>query len=227
MNAAATASPARNVEHWTGLHAEGYFATHPRYKERVHTLGLERIVALLSPRADDVLLEIGCGYGRLMWHLLPFVRGGRIIGVELAEEPFAEARQLLKDRGEFDLIRNDGLTLRAIPDQSITGAYAFTVLQHMTRAGARGYIREAARVLVPGGRVCLQFLCDGTTERDILDEQREQSISYSAAQVCDTIERAGLRVERLDRECLDATYPGSGLSWLWVLASKPAGNQTS
>jgi ubiquinone/menaquinone biosynthesis C-methylase UbiE len=223
MTVAATASPTRNVEHWTGLHAEGYFATHPRYKERLHTLGLERIVAMLNPRADDVLLEIGCGYGRLLWHLLPLVGRGRMIGVELAEEPFAEARQLLKGRGNFELIRNDGLTLRAIPDQSITGVYAFTVLQHMTRAGARGYIREAARILVPGGRVCLQFHCDGTTERDILDERREQSISYSATQVCDVIEQAGLRVEHLDRECLDATYPGRKLSWLWVLATKPAG----
>jgi ubiquinone/menaquinone biosynthesis C-methylase UbiE len=180
-------------------------------------------MAMLNPRAGDVLLEIGCGYGRLLWHLLPFVGAGRVIGVELAEQPLAEARELLQDCGDFELIRNDGLTLRGIPDQSITGAYAFTVLQHMTRAGARGYIREAARVLVPGGRVCLQFHCDGTTERDILDERREQSISYSATQVCDTIEQAGLRVERLDRECLDATYPGSGLSWLWVLATKPAG----
>jgi len=223
MTAAATASPTRNVEHWTRLHAEGYFATHPRYKERLHTLGLERIVAMLNPRVGDVLLEIGCGYGRLLWHLLPLVGGGRVIGVELAEEPLAEARKLLEDRGDVELIRNDGLTLRDIPDQCITGAYAFTVLQHMTRAGACGYIREAARVLVPGGRVCLQFHSDGTTEREILDERREQSISYSATQVCDTIEQASLRVERLDRECLDATYPGRGLSWLWVLATKPAG----
>lgn len=90
----------------------------------------------------------------------------------------------------------------------------------MTRDGVRGYLREIQRVLAPGGRACLQYFDDGTAERDILDNGREQSISYSTTQVCETVEQAGLRVERLDRESLETLYPGSGLSWLWVLATK-------
>ncbi len=219
MTASATiASPKENIRVWNRLHAEGYFATHPRYKERLHTDGLERIVAMLDPRPDDVLLEIGCGYGRLLWHLLP--RVAKVIGVDLAAAPLEEARELLKGRGEFELVQGDGLGLSGVGDGSVTGAYAFTVFQHMTREGARGYVREVSRVLAPGGRACFQFFCDGSTDHEILTQAREQSISYSATQVCETVERAGLRVERFERECLDAIYPGRGFSWLWVGARK-------
>jgi cyclopropane fatty-acyl-phospholipid synthase-like methyltransferase len=219
MGASATiASPIENVQVWNRLHAEGYFAKHPRYKERLHTDGLERTVGMLEPRPSDVLLEIGCGYGRLLWHLLP--RVARVIGVDLAAPPLAEARELLKGRGAFELVQGDGMGLSGVADGAVTGAYAFTVFQHMTREGACGYVREVGRVLAPGGRACFQFFSDGSADREILTQTKEQSISYSATQVCEAVERAGLRVERFERECLDAVYPGRGFSWLWVLGRK-------
>lgn len=216
----AAATPSKSVENWTRLHAEGYFANHRWYKDRLHDLGLKQIAGMLEPQAEDVLLEIGCGYGRLLWHFLP--RVSKVIGVELADEPLREAADLLRGRGEHELIRNDGLTLAGVADGSVTAIYSFTVLQHMTRAGAKGYMREAFRVLSRGGRICVQFNCDGAAkESDILDEVREQSLSYTAAQACEVLESAGLRVERVERECLEPIYPGRGLSWLWVLAVKP------
>gem|GEM_PF-2294631 len=222
------ATPARNVEHWVRLHAgNAYFNNHPRYQDRLHTLGVERILSLLDPQPDDILLEIGCGYGRLLHHLLPRVRA--VIGVDLADEPLAEARRLLATHNRPDdvtLIRNDGLTLAAIPDDSVTAACAFTVLQHMTREGARGYVREAARVLAPGrGRLCLQFHSINApitpADSEILDLPAEQSIIYTPAQACELVQSAGLRIDRLEREDLDPMYPGAGFAWLWLLATKP------
>lgn len=211
------ASPSQNVRHWTRLHEDGYFATHPRYQDRLHTDGLDRLTAMLAPRPDDVLLEIGCGYGRLLWHLLPRVR--HVIGVDLSPAPLAEANDLLTGRGSFELLLGDGVGLPAVPNASVTGVYAFTVFQHMTREGVRAYLREVRRVLASGGRCCFQFFSDGSSEREIADDRREQSISYSATQVCAAAEGAGLRVERFERECLEHLYPGRGFSWLWVLAS--------
>lgn len=216
---ATTASPTQNVQSWTELHENGYFANHPRYRERLHTDGLVRLVDMLRPNPNDTLLEIGCGYGRLLWHMLPRVK--RVIGVDLAEQPLGEAKKLLSGRGEFQLVQGDGVGLRGVMDAAVDGAYAFTVFQHMTRDGVHDYIRDVNRVLAPGGRACFQFFSDGSSERNIVNETREQSISYSAAQVCASVEQAGLRVERFERECLDAIYPGRGFSWLWLLATSP------
>src|SRR5690606_10251985 len=120
-------------------------------------------------------LDIGCGYGRLLWHLLPRVQ--RMIGIDLAEPPLAEARRLVAGRGDCEVLRTDGMTFAPVSDASVTGAYAFTVFQHMTRDGVRGYLRETRRVLAPGGRACFQFFSSrAPAALDILDERREQSV---------------------------------------------------
>ena len=221
VDSGARATPERSVENWRALHrGNAYFSTHARYRDRSHDLGVQRILGLLRPTGGETLLEIGCGYGRLLAHLRPHV--ARVVGIELAPEPLEEAARLLAPAGGAELHVGDGVTLRPLGDASIDCACCFTVFQHMTREGARGYLRELARVLRPGGAVAMQFLDDGTREREIVDVAREQSLGYHASQVCEAIEHAGLRIEILEREDLEHTYPGRGLGWWWVRAVRAA-----
>lgn len=172
------ATPDENVSHWQDLHRENaYFDQHGRYRERLHTLGLARLSEMLDLDPSDVLLDVGCGYGRLLWHLAPRVE--RAIGSDLASAPIDEARTMLADRGSVELHVGNGLDLSQIASSSISKAFGFTVIQQMSRRVALGHTTEIARVLRPGGRCVLQLL-SGSGDEDVVAIPGEQSISYSA-----------------------------------------------
>lgn len=214
------ATSEENVAYWRQLHeSNAYFDNHRWYRQRLRPFGLDQITRLLDLNPDDTLLEIGCGYGRLLWHLAPSVH--EAFGFDLAEAPLVEARTLLDDRGNVTLHQGDGVTLRPLADASITAAYAFTVFQHMARSVALANAREIARVLRPDGRFLLQLHVGEGTE-DVLATPGEQSVGYTATQASSLIEDAGLQVERIERELLLEDYPSGDVAWWWVLASKPA-----
>ena len=173
-----------------------------------------RGVALLGLTADDTL---GIGAGMARGSFTCTARPAPI-GIDLAPEPCEGARTLLGGRGEVSLHVGDGVSLRPVADASIDKAFAFTVFQHLTRAQAAAYMAEFARVLRPGGRVCVQFLTGGDTTADQADDVREQSLSYSPVQVSAMVERAGLRLTNLELAPTDhAAY-----FWYWMAADKPA-----
>lgn len=216
----------RVVENWRKLHdGHRYFDDHPRYQDPLHDLGVERVRDMLLPTGVDTVLEIGCGYGRLLYHLLPDVTG--VVGIDLAPEPLAKAEELLatrkRDEQRVSLVLGDGISLDALDDGCASAAVAFTVFQHMPKVAVGRYLEDLRRILTPGGRVCFQVADDGTPEhygRDICaDLPKEQATRWCASGICAVVEAAGLTVQRVDRECLKHTYPGRGMSWIWVLAT--------
>jgi SAM-dependent methyltransferase len=96
----------------------------------------------LAPTPDDRVLDLGCGSGRaLLWN-----RDWRstTAGIDIA--PFF-AREA---RAEVDLLLGD---LRRLPfaDGAFTKAYSLDVLEHLSPDALRAMLKEAARVLAPGG----------------------------------------------------------------------------
>lgn len=212
----------QNVGIWRTLHERGYFENHPRYQDRLHNLGVEPITCRLNLDATHTVLEIGCGYGRLLWHLVP--RVARVVGIEVSPEPAEAARELLANRapGRFDVYVGDGSTLRPLDDAFIDRAVSFTVFQHLTRRGIDSYIEELGRVLKPGGLACLQFFCQPGGQNEFMDHEREQSISLTASEVAQSIEHAGLCLESIERDDLGwSGYTGGAYWWWWAVASKP------
>ena len=218
-NADRNATTDECVAFWRELHQDNaYFDQHRKYTDRLRPFGLDQIERLIEPTHSDVLLEIGCGYGRLLWHLAPRVR--RAIGIDLSPEPLNEASRLLEGRGEIELHLGDGISLSPIKDASVDAAYAFTVFQPMSRSIALDNAREASRVLRPGGRFVLQlFVGDG--EDDVRATPGEQSVGYTAAQACALIEDAGLRVTALEHDPLLDSYPAGDVAWWWLKARRP------
>jgi SAM-dependent methyltransferase len=203
---------------WRLLHERGYFTHHGKYQDRHHDLGVATIQRLLALSPDDEILDLGCGYGRLLFHLLPLVR--RATGIDHAT-PITAAREFLAGRGAVALVQNDGLTLWPVPTASVDAAVSLTVFQHLTRAGVRSYLHELRRVVRPGGRICVQFHTGGDTQAELLADDREQSLSYSPTQIVSLAEDAGLVFERLELERL----PRHGVNWLWLLATTPSHDQ--
>src|SRR5690606_37601735 len=211
-----TASPARNVERWRDLHGRGYFDKHPHYQDRLHRRGLDRVESMLRPTREDVFLDVGCGYGRMLYHVAPTVR--LAIGLDVAAEPIQMAHAILADR--MDNIRlhvTNGLDFRPVEEGSVTAAHCLNVLQHMTRDGVAGYFREFARVLAPGGRMLVQMLTGLYMDLEQPDDPFEHSLGYSEGQVRGLCRAAGLEIERLDRQEVEP----APAAWFWLLARRP------
>ena len=100
--------------------------------------------ALLAVGPDDRVIDLGCGSGRaLVWNR---DRGAFQVGLDVSPY-FAE-----EARADVDLALGD---LRRLPfgDAAFTRAYALDVLEHLSREALIEMLREAARVLEPGGRL--------------------------------------------------------------------------
>jgi SAM-dependent methyltransferase len=100
--------------------------------------------AFLAPRPGDTLVDLGCGSGRaLLWNR---DWGSRAVGIDISPYFAREARR------EVDLLLGD---LRRLPfaDATFTKAYSLDVLEHLSPDALRAMLKEAARVLAPGGEL--------------------------------------------------------------------------
>jgi ubiquinone/menaquinone biosynthesis C-methylase UbiE len=110
-------------------------------------------------RRGDTVLEVGCGTGVVLRHLIPLVgRGGRIAGVDPSRTVLAVARRLCRGTG-ISLRSADGTKL-PFTDDGFDVSLAVTVLLHV--ADPVAVVREMARVTRPEGRVAVQDQDFGT-----------------------------------------------------------------
>jgi SAM-dependent methyltransferase len=125
------------------LHAD---ARHARVSPPLLASGVrhDMLRKFLRLRAGDAVVDLGCGSGRtLMWNR---ASGAYQVGVDVS--PFF-AREALAGP---DLALGD---LRMLPfaDGVFTKGYALDVFEHLSREGLADVLREAARVLEPGGQL--------------------------------------------------------------------------
>ena len=102
----------------------------------------------LAPRTSA--LEIGCGPGRLMRPLS--AEFGAVSGVDVSPTMVALARENLAATAGARVELSNGSDLRQFASESIDFCYSYAVFQHIPeRAIVLSYMREACRVLKPGG----------------------------------------------------------------------------
>jgi len=107
---------------------------------------------------DDMVLELGCGLGRL---LAPISMGCKEAhGVDISGNILSFAEVYLKEIkgiGKLGLhVMPNSFTL-PLENNQFDKAYSFIVLQHMNKYLAYANICELYRVLKVGGKVLLQF----------------------------------------------------------------------
>ncbi len=92
----------------------------------------------------------------------------------------------------------DGLTIPQ-PAASYSLVYSISVFQHMPRAIVYGYLREAARVMRPGGRALFHFRHadgDGPYSEDITDNHTgDFSVGWSLEEAAAACADAGLAIQ--------------------------------
>jgi SAM-dependent methyltransferase len=110
-------------------------------------------------RAQDTVLEIGCGVGRFTRQLA--TRAGAVVALDVSDEMLALARQLNPGLDNVRWLLGDGLSLAGLEGSSIDAAVSVVVLQHVPDpAITLGYVRELGRVLRPGAWAALQVSND-------------------------------------------------------------------
>lgn len=149
----------------------------------------------LAVSPDWSVLEIGCGIGRLLKPLSRRVR--RAVGVDLSEEMVRRGREYCADRPNVEFVRTDG-GLEGVPDGEFDFVFSHIVFQHLPRkAYVDRYLREAARVLKPGGLLRVQV--DGRSRqffrRVVADSW--SGVVFSARELARRLERAGFEVTEL------------------------------
>ena len=99
-------------------------------------------------------LDFGCGVGRLSQALAEHV--DQVVGVDISPTMLEKARELDRSGGRCAYILNEASDLSIIESGSVDVVYSSLVLQHMPPEFARGYLKEFARVLAPGGVAAFQ-----------------------------------------------------------------------
>ena len=110
----------------------------------VTTRQFDRIAAALEHAPDGIVLEVGCGRGHLLERLRAVAprHAGTLVGLELSR-----AVEAVRGRG-IPAVQGDGERL-PVRDASVAAVVYFGALHHII--DYRAALREAVRVLVPGG----------------------------------------------------------------------------
>lgn len=113
------------------------------------TLDLLRTTVGIRP--EDVVLEIGCGVGRVGAVLAPVCR--EWIGTDVSENMVEHTRRRLGGHANARAVAVSGYDLKPIPSASVDVVYSTVVFMHLEGWDRFNYICEAFRVLRPGGRL--------------------------------------------------------------------------
>jgi SAM-dependent methyltransferase len=103
---------------------------------------IDQMSGMLDLSSKDRVLDIGCGNGRAVFYTRP--RCAQTVAIDAGDHFASEALATV------DLVRGD---IRRLPFETATfdKAYSLDVLEHLTEDGVRAMLREARRVLRPGG----------------------------------------------------------------------------
>lgn len=117
---------------------------------------LERALLRSLGLADgQFVVDVGCGSGRLAWQLAaePELR---YLGTDVVPDLLDHARALCR-RPDWSFVTVGGIS---IPCESSSADFVcfFSVFTHLTHDDTFRYLREAKRVLKPGGRIVFSFL---------------------------------------------------------------------
>jgi ubiquinone/menaquinone biosynthesis C-methylase UbiE len=112
---------------------------------------LENLKRLAGVSLPDDVVEIGCGAGRIGAPLAPLCRSW--VGADISANMLARASERLSNIPNARLVQLSHTGLREFKDNSFDVAYCTSVFGHLDEMDRWQYIREALRVLRPGGRL--------------------------------------------------------------------------
>ena len=129
----------------------------------------ERLCELLELRADDHLLEIGCGWGGMAIHAAR-TRGCRVTAITVSREQHELATARVAAAGLADRVRIEYRDYRDL-EGTFSKIVSIEMLEAVGFEFMPDYFATCARLLAPGGRMALQSI---TMPDDRFDAYRKR-----------------------------------------------------
>ncbi len=140
--------------------------------------------------SEWVVADLGCGTGAVAESLAPFVRG--VIGIDGSNAMLDIAEKRLGRFGNVEL-RVGELESLPLDDDSVDVATLMLVLHHVEQPDIA--IREAARVLRPGGKILIVDMAPHDRSHYV-QEMGHTWLGFSEEDICSQIKEAGFGEER-------------------------------
>ena len=133
-----------------------YSLGNPRLLELATAEIVSQLRAWGAVTKDTVLLDIGCGIGRLLVALAPDVRSAT--GIDVSAEMVKRARQRCAPYSNVTVMKGDGRGLGELEDESFDVAIAVDSFPYLRQSGyplVERFFAESARVLKRGGQLLI------------------------------------------------------------------------
>lgn len=129
-----------------------------------HNLNQDLFKLIIEPAVEhsegfrnSTILDFGCGKGRNVLNLRNLSFKGEIIGIDISKHNIDFCRSRFESGQEVFHVTN-GLDLGPVQSESVSAFISTIVFQHIPVWSTRdGLLKEAHRVLAPGGGVFLQM----------------------------------------------------------------------
>jgi SAM-dependent methyltransferase len=171
--------------------AEAFFAgaagQWDRLRQELYGNAFTQAAILSLLPAEWVVADLGCGTGQTASVLAPHVRG--VVGVDQSSAMLRAARKRTADLPNVDL-RQGSLEALPIEDGSVDGALLILALTYV--ADLHRAVREAARILRPGGRVVVVDLLRHDRE-DFQRQMGQAAPGFEPSLLAGALREAGLR----------------------------------
>ena len=198
--------------------AARYFAEHADEWDDIRSLHVSesRVEAAIMEAVGEgrirQLVDLGAGAGRMLELLAP--RAERAIGVDLSSAMLAVARGRMEEvRARNVQLRQGDLYALPVTRDSCDLAVMHQVL-HYLEDPARA-LKEAARILSPGGRLVVVDFAPHDDET-LRNEHAHRRLGFSHEEISDLVRRAGLEMI-LHRDLAPDAREGAKLTVsLWV-----------
>lgn len=163
------------------------------------------------------VLEIGCGVGRLLKALSPHVAS--VYGVDFSPQMVAFSKRYLDGCPNTTVLENNGRDVAMFRDEIFDACIAVLLFQEIGSLEImRGYLREAHRVLKPGGWLRFQTRLGPPPLAVRLRGfwKRTEAKTSTRGEIDQMLGEAGLEMVKFETQ----TFL-NGQRWAWVSARRP------
>lgn len=180
----------------------------------------DNVAARTGLSLNEVVLEIGCGAGRVGDKLASRCR--RWIGADVSQRMLDHARAALARHDNVAFVHLNGFDLDGVEDASVDVVYCSAVFMHLDEWDRYRYVHEAMRVLRPGGRVYVDnFDLESPQGWRLFEEMSRLDVAERPPNVS----RASTRQELLcylERAGFEKRVCETGELWVTVVGRKPS-----